>query len=343
MDDVAVVYAPVFLQHLPPSPHPENPGRLTSIYSLFEEERFQTLPNLSVERAAEQQLINVHAREMVECVKAKSGERGWVDPDTYFSSESVRVAELAAGSCIALALAIWEEKYRRGFSFVRPPGHHATRLRSMGFCLFNNIALAASAVLEMSPKARLAIVDFDCHHGNGTQDIFYRDPRILFISSHRYPFYPGTGDCDEIGEGTGKGTKINFPLGKAYGDDFFVSLYSQLVYEMCLSFKPDMIFVSAGFDGHILDPMQGFRIHSETYGILAEILISAAERVSDGKIFFCLEGGYSPQGLKESSKAVLEKLMGLDRTPFDVERRDSRDPAQDSFRSIFRPLFPGVF
>jgi acetoin utilization deacetylase AcuC-like enzyme len=340
--DIGLIWSPLFLKHESAEPHVENVARLSAIYRLFEEvPEFAELPRLSLERADETDLVRVHAREMVSALSALRGTEGWIDADTYYSPDTLDVAEFAAGSCLKLALEIWRGTYRRGFSLVRPPGHHATAKQPMGFCLFNNIAVAAAGILHESPQARLAIVDFDLHHGNGTQWSFYDNPNVLFISSHRFPFYPGTGKLDEIGINRGKGTKINFPIATQESDDFFLSLYGNLVAPMLKSFRPEMILVSAGFDGHERDPMRGFRISTEGFGRLSEILVNAAE-LDRGKILFCLEGGYNPDALKESVAVVLKRLVDLPRHCFETETASQSSRLLDDFRAYHSPFFPGT-
>jgi acetoin utilization deacetylase AcuC-like enzyme len=316
MEDVAVVRSPEFLKHAPPGMHPECPERLLGIHKWFEPGApYAGLPVLGIREAGESDLGGVHALEMIKRLAGARGRSGFFDADTYFNPASVGTALYAAGSTIDLALAIWKGAYRRGFSLVRPPGHHATDSRIMGFCLLNNVALAAAAILTDSPKARLAIVDFDLHHGNGTQDIFYDNPSVFFVSSHRFPFYPGTGTASERGRGKGLGATVNFPLATPYDGDFFLRLYGGIALPLVDRFTPDMILVSAGFDGHEKDPMEGFRISTKAYGTLAEQLIACAEK-RGGKILFCLEGGYHPGALADSVGEVLAKLVSCPRRPF---------------------------
>jgi acetoin utilization deacetylase AcuC-like enzyme len=340
--DVAVVRSPLFLGHAAPDEHPERPERLSAILELFHEApRFRDLPAIEP-RAAEPSLLRkVHAAALLQQLEAIRGKSGWIDPDTYYNPKSADLALRAAGATADLAAKIWSGEYRRGFSLVRPPGHHATPTRSMGFCLLNNAALAVAAVREAKPDARIAVVDFDLHHGNGTQDAFYRDPDLLFVSSHRYPFYPGTGALIEVGEGSGKGTTVNFPLDSRYGDDLFLSLYGSLVVPMLRAFRPDMMVVSAGFDGHARDPMYGFRIHSPTFRKLTEQLCAAAEATT-GKILFVLEGGYEPLALKESVAGVLDALIEFPRAATPLERvPDADDQALvERFRDHYQPYFP---
>jgi acetoin utilization deacetylase AcuC-like enzyme len=341
---LAVVRSPQFLKHEAPGAHPENPERLKGIHRLFEESpALRSLPVIAPEPARLSDLQQIHSPLLVEQILSLRGESGWIDPDTFYDASSIDTAQQAAGACTKLALDIWSGKYRRGFSLVRPPGHHATPERAMGFCLLNNIAVAAAAIKAHSPKARIAIVDFDLHHGNGTQDAFYEDGDTLFVSSHRYPYYPGTGGIDEIGQGKGRGATINFPLGKRYAEGLFAGLYYEIVFPILKAFRPDMILVSAGFDGHVLDPMQGFAIGTEAYGDLAEILISAAELTS-GKILFVLEGGYDPGALKDSVEITLRRLMSLPAQKFSASLKTTVEaaPPLDRFRQTFKPYFPGV-
>jgi acetoin utilization deacetylase AcuC-like enzyme len=344
VNDIGLVCDPVFLEHAAEGPHPENPRRCAEILARIEASpRFRGAIRIPPREATAGELIREHARPMVDALLAARGRRGWFDEDTYHGPRSVGTALLAAGATIDLAQAIWRGELRRGFSFVRPPGHHATAGRPMGFCLLNHVALAAGALRAASPGARLAIVDFDLHHGNGTQDLFYGEKEVLFLSSHRYPFYPGTGSSAEIGEGAARGTTINFPLGTRYGDELFSPLYAELALPMVDEFAPDMILVSAGYDGHERDPMQGFRLSTAFYGEITSQLIAAAERHCGGRILFCLEGGYDIPALGESVARSLDCLWECPREPFAPARGKSGDFAPlGDFRELYRPLFPSL-
>lgn len=314
---------PDLLAHAAPYEHPENPARLEAILSLFVPgEPLADYPRVTARTATEAELLRAHGKDMVRALLASGGRNGQWDADTYYGPQSLHAALLAAGGTIDLALRVWKGELRRGFSLVRPPGHHATPQRAMGFCLFNNIALAAQSILAENPQARLAIVDFDLHHGNGTQDRFIDNPNVLFLSSHRFPFYPGTGSLGEVGEGRGKGTTLNFPLAQAVGREIFFPLYGGLVASVLKDFRPDMILVSAGFDGHESDPMNGFALTTEDYGRLAEFLIAAAEETT-GKILFVLEGGYDPKALRDSVKQVLDVIA-----THPQQKRDTRLDSQ---------------
>ncbi len=341
--DVCVVRDPVFLQHALEPSHPENPGRLAAVLELFDENaEWGALPQIQPRSAREFDLLRAHSHEMIQSVLAARGESGWFDPDTYFGEHSVSVALSAAGASIEAALKIWNGEFRRGFSLIRPPGHHATRERVMGFCLFNNVALAIKAIQNESPQARLAIVDFDLHHGNGTQAIFYDDPNVLFLSSHRYPYYPGTGALEEVGAGIGKGTTVNFPLGERYDDMFFLSLYARRIVPILREFNPEMILVSAGFDGHQKDPMRGFQISTSAFGKMTELLVSEAER-NGGKILFCLEGGYNPAALKDSVAIALDSLVSLPRAVWEVEGIPTfPHPLLERFQKYYSAFFPSL-
>jgi len=342
-NDTAVVLSEKFLAHRCQDSHPENPARLEPILKLFDKPWLKALPVITPVLAQDRLLESVHSAGMIEALKMARGSSGWFDSDTYFGPQSIETALFAAGSGMELATKIWKGEFRRGFSLVRPPGHHATPNRVMGFCLLNNVALAAAAILNEKPTARLAIVDFDLHHGNGTQDAFYQNPNVLFISSHRFPFYPGTGSLEENGTGAGKGTCVNFPLNRPFGDNVFVALYGDVVYGMLKKFRPDMILVSAGFDGHFADPMQGFQLSSDVYGVLAEWLIAAAE-LTTGKILFCLEGGYEPEALAESVEVVMDRLVNLPRAAFTpaLPRLEGDLSTVESLKDYYVPFFPGI-
>jgi acetoin utilization deacetylase AcuC-like enzyme len=339
-DDLILVRSSVFLDHQTPGGHPESSARMAAILELFGGSEFGAIPTVVPRAAGEAELLRSHAGDMICRLQMAEGNRGYFDGDTAYSERSVATALLAAGSTLEAALRIYRGEARRGFSLVRPPGHHAVRDRPMGFCFFNNVAVAVAAILAEAPSARVAVVDFDLHHGNGTQEAFYDDPNVLFISSHRFPYYPGTGSIDEIGDGRGRGTTLNFPMGKAYGDSVFLELYRDVVVRALTQFKADILLVSAGFDGHREDPMQGFDISSATFGLIAESLIHAAE-ISNGKILFVLEGGYNPLAQKQSIAEVLRKMQTLPRRRFDlsVVKHENQNAVVEKFRNLADSLF----
>lgn len=332
MQDLLLVRDPLFLKHTIDEDHVENATRLSTILELFEERpEWKKIPTLTPKPISELAATRLHSKELFRQLLERRNQEGWLDPDTYFGKDSIEVALSAAGAAVDAALEIWKGDKRRGFVLVRPPGHHATPTRAMGFCLLNNVALAAAAIRAESPQARVAIVDFDLHHGNGTQDAFYATEEVLFISSHRYPFYPGSGSVKEMGEGKGKGTTVNYPLAERFDSNFFISLYGQLVAEKIRAFQPDFILVSAGYDGHTEDPMYGFRINTDGYAKLTEILLSLAEE-RNGKILFCLEGGYNPVALKDSVAATIEKMISFPREKKAPQIKISEYPEWKLFR-----------
>jgi acetoin utilization deacetylase AcuC-like enzyme len=235
----------------------------------------------------------------------------YLDSDTPVSSESYETACLAAGGALQCVDAICSGRLRRIFAFVRPPGHHADYESASGFCLFNNVALAAAYARTAYKMERVAIVDIDVHHGNGTQSAFYNDPHVLYISSHQFPFYPGSGNFDEAGTGQGKGYTLNFPLPEGTGDSIFIPIYSKIVASVLDQFSPQLILVSAGFDGHFRDPLGGLALTHAGYASAAASLINAAERECNGRICFVLEGGYSLQALQECAHATLVEMEKL--------------------------------
>lgn len=332
---IGLVRGKSFLAHDIADSHPENPARLSLLPAQFPEPKEGRVVELPLATLQESDFTKLHVPELWNQLKSLRGQQGWIDPDTYYGSKSWDTAVLAAGSTLELGKRIWSGDLRRGFALVRPPGHHATPRWSMGFCLMNNVAIAAAGILAEKPQARIAIVDFDLHHGNGTQDAFYDDDRVLFVSSHRYPFYPGTGAITEIGQGKGKGTTFNFPVHNLEGDEFFVGLYRELVSPILRAFRPEMILVSAGFDGHRLDPMHGLQMETETFGKISQVLIDVAEQCANGKILFCLEGGYSPEALAQSVNSVWNAML-IDPKRSALPAAPSLDvSAWESYRKFF--------
>jgi acetoin utilization deacetylase AcuC-like enzyme len=291
--DTAYVYDPIYLGHDLPS-HPENARRLKRILKTLEDEgMLARLKSLQPRPATTEELTRVHTLEYIERVqrKAQAGS-GYLDPDTYVSLRSFDAALMAAGGVVRAVEAVLAGEIANGFALVRPPGHHATATRAMGFCLFNNVAVAARAALAGGKVERVFIADFDVHHGNGTQDVFADDPTVFYFSTHQYPHYPGTGLWDETGHGAGEGTLLNVPLPPSVGDAGYAQVFAELVWPLVERFRPDLILVSAGYDAHWSDPLAQMNLSLTGYARLGQELVRMAEQLCGGWVVFTLEGGY---------------------------------------------------
>ncbi|HEY2986969.1 MAG TPA: histone deacetylase [Candidatus Binatia bacterium] len=307
----AIVIDPEYLKHDPGRSHPERPQRVKVLLDLtagLERENFQLLPPRPATR---EQIESVHGGEYIELVQATSkSNRYALDGDTVTCRDSFGVGLLAVGGFLTLLDAIAAGEARNGFALVRPPGHHALRDRAMGFCLFNTVAIGAHHVKRRYGAERVLIMDWDVHHGNGTQDAFYRDPSVLYLSTHQYPYYPGTGAAGEMGAGAGEGTTVNVPLPAGCGDLEYLRVFREIVVPVAEKFAPDWILVSAGFDPHQRDPLGGMNVTESGFGAMATGLIELAEKHAGGKIAFLLEGGYDLAALKSSVLAVLLQMQG---------------------------------
>ncbi len=289
----AYVYDPIYLEHDLPS-HPENARRLKRIMKTLEDENVLTrLKHLEPRPATTEELERVHTAQHIAHVQRQSqAGGGYLDPDTYVSPRSFEAALMAAGGLVRAVEALLAGEIANGFALVRPPGHHATADRAMGFCLFNNIAVAARAALAGGEVERVFIADFDVHHGNGTQDTFADDPAVFYFSSHQYPHYPGTGLWNETGHGDGEGTLLNAPLPAGVGDAGYAQVFDELVWPLAERFHPDLILVSAGYDAHWSDPLAAMNLSLTGYAMLGRELVRMAKQLCDGRILFTLEGGY---------------------------------------------------
>ncbi len=303
---------PIFLEHRTGA-HPETPERLRAIARRLESAglaarcRAGQIQPLAVEDVAQ-----LHAPEMVEQVRSLADRGGgWIDSDTVVSPASFRVALAAAGAAASAVDAVVAGPDRNALCLIRPPGHHATPATSMGFCLFNNVALAARRARTRHGLDRILIVDFDVHHGNGTQDIFYRDPDVHFVSIHRYGrgFYPGTGAADETGAGPGLGATLNVPLRYGVSRADYRAAATAAIEGAADRFRPQLVLVSAGFDAHRLDPVGDLGLEVEDYGWLTELLLAAARAHCDGRLVSCLEGGYHHEATAEGVAVHLAALL----------------------------------
>ena len=322
-----IVFDSVFLKH-DQYGHPENSKRLESIF--FELEKKDLLNKVSQlkSRSAETDEIKIcHAREYIEYVREFCDNGGgYLDPDTYANSYSFNAAVTAVGSSIDLIETVIRGDLKNGFALVRPPGHHALSDRSMGFCLFGNIAIAAKSALTQPGINKVAIVDFDVHHGNGTQALVGDDPNILFISTHQYPFYPGTGSIREIGNGKAEGTIINIPLQASVGDEVFKIVHKKIVIPALERFQPDLILVSAGYDAHWDDPLANLNLSLTGYDWISRELINSAERICSGKIVFFLEGGYNLQVLSNGVANTIRGLLGMEDFEDPLGKSNNEEP-----------------
>jgi acetoin utilization deacetylase AcuC-like enzyme len=295
--------------------HPEHAGRIEAIWALFEKKAIlDDLLPVPPTPASVEQLSRVHEVSYIELIERAAQEGGgMLDSDTYLLPISYEVACLSAGGALAAVDAVLGGQADNALAVIRPPGHHATPSRGMGFCLFNNIALAARHAQAAYEKVeRVLIIDFDVHHGNGTQDAFYQDESVLFVSTHQYPYYPGTGALGDTGSGLGQGTTINMPLRAGTGNEGFKLLYERVLWPAARRFRPDLLLVSAGFDAHWADPLAMLQLDLEGYAHLARELIRMANELCDGRVVFVLEGGYDLEVLSHGVLNVAHALLGQD-------------------------------
>jgi acetoin utilization deacetylase AcuC-like enzyme len=305
------VYDPVYLEH-DTGAHPENARRLQAVIDGLDQKFIrQQLKAIPARPATPEELTTVHDAEYVSRVEAycRNGG-GWWDADTFMSTGSYQAALYAAGGSIAAVEAVVKKEVPGAYALVRPPGHHATRNNAMGFCLFNNIAVAASYALKTFRMERVLIIDFDVHHGNGTQEAFSHNPYVLYISTHQYPLFPGTGHLNEVGQGTGGGTAINIPLPAGCGDGEYKQVFDEIVIPTSRRFKPELIMVSAGYDGHWADEMSNMRLTLEGYYDIARVIQQLADELCGGRTVYCLEGGYNLKVLSSAVNATFNLWLG---------------------------------
>jgi acetoin utilization deacetylase AcuC-like enzyme len=306
-----LVYDPIYLEH-DTGDHVENSRRLVEAMSYLKETGIrEKLISLPARPASLEELKMIHAPEYISYVKSKAQKGGgWLDSDTVMSTKSYEAALHAVGGVLVAVEAVVQEKVDNAFALVRPPGHHATHDQAMGFCIFNNVAIAARFGLSQFNLNRVLIVDFDVHHGNGTQDAFYAEPEVLYFSTHQYPFYPGTGGMDETGSGRGEGTTVNFPMAAGWGDEEYLRALNEVLVPVARRFQPQLILVSAGFDAHWADHLAMMKATIAGFAQMTRILKELAAELCQGRLVFTLEGGYNLRVVASSTKATFDVLLG---------------------------------
>jgi acetoin utilization deacetylase AcuC-like enzyme len=310
-DALLLVDDALFDLHVAGSNHPERPARLLAARAGVRASGVRTDAMAAVD-ATRAQLQRAHEGQYLDAITALDGRSAMLDADTYVGRDSVRAATRAAGGCASLARSLTTSRGSRGLALVRPPGHHAEPDHAMGFCLFNNVAVAAHEAHAAGAR-RVAIVDVDVHHGNGTQAIFERDPSTLFVSLHQFPFYPGTGSTDEQGVDEGLGATVNVPLSEGAGDAVYDEAMRRVVVPTVRAFAPDLVLVSAGFDAFVGDPLAEMRVTPGGYGRTIGRLARLAEELGVS-IGLVLEGGYDLDGLESCLRASLRTLVGATST-----------------------------
>lgn len=322
----AFIYDPIFMEHITPGSHPDRPQRMEVAVEVLKALNWferDGLLQLAPRAATIDELAAVHELDYIQEVEeaakqaardeARSGRRTrFFATDTYVSAKSYEAARKAAGAPLTAIDAIMKGEVNNAYCLVRPPGHHALPDKAMGFCLFNNVAVAARYALDAYGLERVMIVDYDVHHGNGVQDIFYSDPRVLYFSVHQYPFYPGTGASDEPGEGDGLGTTINVPLPAETGFETYEPVFRQVLAPAADRFNPQLILVSAGFDAHWNDPLGSMNLSTAGFARLTEIILQLAKELCDGRVVLVQEGGYSLDVMGACVATCINFLLGDD-------------------------------
>jgi len=313
MERIGLAVIPNKVEHPSPVGHPECYDKLIHVLPELKKTHYvdMTVPieasdyDLSI-------LKTVHTEKYITKLETfKTANIGYLDPDTFLSASSFDASNRVTWSLLTAVDRSFGDGPKHSFVLGRPPGHHAEKYRGMGFCLVNHIAVAAEYALKAHKVERVAVVDFDIHHGNGTQNIFYDRNDVFYISTHKYPYYPGTGARDDLGEGEGEGYTLNFPMSAGTDDTAMLGVFEGELIDKLRKYKPDLILVSAGFDGHHLDPLGGFKLTGGGFRRMTDVLVSAADELCEGRLVSILEGGYHPEGNLDS---ITNHIEGLSRS-----------------------------
>ena len=348
MRKTAIVRDERYLEHRPGSFHPESPKRLDAIYSVLEApDRAPLFWDLPARPATRDELLAIHKGQYVDMILSTAGKRRRsLDPDTAVSEGSCEAALLAAGGVCEAVSEVVSGNADNAFALVRPPGHHAENNRAMGFCIFNNLAVGARYAQQMHGASRILVVDWDLHHGNGTQHSFEEDPSILYYSTHQYPYYPGSGAHTQGGRGEGAGYTVNVPLASGHGDNEYMGIFEKTLKPIGLEFKPDLILVSAGFDIYQNDPLGGMGVTPRGFAGLTRSVLDIADACCGGRVVMTLEGGYNLKGLQESVLAVVREMAGVTETRPETPWSDQEvlrvETAAEKVREVHGGLWKGL-
>jgi len=315
---VALYDDPLFREHDAGDGHPERAARLDAVRDGIRAAGLEPRLELAEPKiVAPSAVLRVHSEAHLDAVASTKGRTHRFDSDTRASPRSFAAALLAAGAVVDATERVLDGGLDRAFCAVRPPGHHAERDRAMGFCLFNNVAIAAAEALERGLE-RVMIIDYDVHHGNGTQHIFEEEPRVLYLSSHASPFYPGTGSVGEVGRGAGRGFTVNLPMPQGCGDATYSRVYREVVEPIGREFAPELVLVSMGFDPHVADPLAGMHLTTRGFAEVTDVCLAIAQGSASGRAVFALEGGYDLESIATSSAAVVGSLLGESHDPVEA-------------------------
>ena len=321
MRKTAILKSDLFLEHIPDFNHVESPDRLRVIYEQLEQPPLSELflyPEFGP--ATVEALELNHTKDHVMRVAGTAGKTfSSLDPDTQTSPKSYDAACLAAGAVISAMEMIVQGEADNGFALVRPPGHHAEADRAMGFCLFNNVAVGARYGLRHLGLERVAIIDWDLHHGNGTQHSFYTSNQVLYFSTHSYPYYPGSGSLEEVGAGDGEGFTVNIPLSGGQDDRAFARIFKEIVVPVTREYSPDFIIISAGFDTYFADPLGTMAVTEQGFACMTKQIVDLAAEICQGRVLVALEGGYNLRGLRDGVMAVIAQLCGDPGCPGNID------------------------
>jgi acetoin utilization deacetylase AcuC-like enzyme len=327
MNRTALIAERRYLKHYAGRVHPERPERVAAMIEMAEGLKRADLMSCTPREATIAEIELCHSAEYVATVARTAGlTHTDFDPDTHASPETFATARLAAGGVLTAAEAVIDGAAHNAFAIVRPPGHHARPDQAMGFCFFNNVAIAAQFLIERRGLERVLILDWDVHHGNGTQEIFYDSPQVLYMSTHQSPFYPGSGMFDEVGADAGAGFTVDVPMPAGFGDAEYLRMFDDLLMPIARQFKPQFVLISAGFDCHYRDPLGGMRVTADGFAAMTRRLKQLAAEACGGRMVAVLEGGYDLQALEESGRGVIDEL-GRDND-------ETIAPARDGARAI---------